>query len=334
MLEAYGDTAFAQKVITGILEDAQRFEKEWGIDCSVADTEQLQILVNHILRHRRFDPGVVPDTLSKYAAWRKKKKLPSGNAIRHVVIDPAIKVRRGMVYSPTHLSDTLNTVFPPTQEDTTDILYCAYLWLAFSGLEEEQAMRVKSQDLNFDISAICIDGEKFPIYPDSLDAFYDSVRVEQFTVFRTKDGKRKPVDYLREPGDELLRGKQNNRGKITAGKIVTSFRPTISRRFAEIEAFDQSMGIVRDIPYEISYDRVYLSGIYYRALKWEQAHHEPYSFTREAEKRLAAKYALNPEQFDSWSEERRAANNSRYINRVKQKMREEFLIWKQAFTMY
>ena len=165
------------------------------------------------------------------------------------------KVRRQMVSGPLHLQRVLDEVFDKETEETTDIIYRCYYWMAFGGIKESDTLLIKASDIDFSRMEITYGDTHAPIYREALPAFHRAAELKSF--YYKNPNYSKIILRDRVPGDMLLRG-------IRATTKTMTIRSILSRRSAwAIESGHTQQ--------QLSFHRVWLSGLFYRIYDRERA---------------------------------------------------------------
>lgn len=152
-----------------------------------------------------------------------------------------------LVASPMHLQDILDnhSDLDATSEKTIDLIYKGALWLSFSGITVEQAVKMTSADIDIKRRIALTDIKAHHLYNESIDVLGLLCKMNAFTynhpLYKTK---RKRYD-----GEEILRGFV----KITP----YYFMQNLSFHFNEHKE------------YWLTYNSVYMSGMFYRTYQKE-----------------------------------------------------------------
>ncbi len=232
------------------------YEEELDKDLCEQSAQELQPFINGItgLRQRSSVTSVV--YLREYVKWCRKNGYKTSNGISEVKFDCLERVRSQMVASPLHLKTVMDKTSPDSKngfdtpdKGTVDITYRVFLWMAFAGLQDRDAVLVTNSDVDFQSMCIRFDGKQYDIYRESIEDFRQACTLTSFlyehpsyTCYRD-----------RAPGDIIMRGFRSS------SVDVLTVRPYINKHFDS-----RSVG-------KISYKSVYLSGIFYRAYEKERA---------------------------------------------------------------
>lgn len=283
-----------------IFRAMEPLEQQYGVDLAMLPTEALQSVVDTRLGIRTRSVGVAIAFLRSYFVWCKEHGYEVGNGIDGLEIKTTEKIRNTMVSSPKHLEILLDKVFTPVQEETMDCIYRCFLWLAFSGLEDTEAMNVKINEIDFEQMLIHHGGKDYELYKESIPAFRKGCSLTEFVYINPKYSRK--VVRNRFPGEYLMRG-------IRSEKIsLITMRSIVGTHF-------------RDNGQKISYGRIHLSGEFYRMYEMERAG-MPADFSGiaiERTNRIERQYSEN------YSRQKVVASiEQEYIN--------DYANWKQAFA--
>ena len=184
------------------------------------------------------------------------------------------KVRTQTVFNPTELQKYLDTICEPESEKTTDNIYRCFYWLAFAGMEEEDILKVRCSDVDFENMVVHFGGEEYEIYRAAIPAFRNAATLTEFVYKHPNYPPDKRVIRNRALGDTLIRG-------IRSAVSVKSLRVELSRRSKK--CIDEGL-----TEKQLSYYRVWLSGMFYRMYEAENAG-MPVSFSGAADKFMEGK---------------------------------------------
>ncbi len=230
-----------------IFTTSEPYEREAGKDLCELEAEILQDMTDHKfgIRTRTLESTI--GIIRSYVTWCEKQGYPTCNGINEIEVRMDKKMRRYMVASPKHLQAVLDEAFSPVDEQTVDCLYRCYIWMVYSGMLEDDALNVKTDEVKFYSMTIEHGGKSYEIYREAASAFHLACEAEEFKYKHPKyETMRK-----RYAGEYLMRG-------VRSEKIDVS---TVRRLVAV--AF-QPKGI------SLSYKRIRLSGIFYRAYELER----------------------------------------------------------------
>lgn len=96
---------------------------------------------------------------------------------------------------PKHLQAILDKSFHPLESETVDCVYRCYLWMAFAGMEEANALEVKVSEIDFGPMLIEHGGKSYEIYREAIPAFRMACEATEF-MYEHPNYKRGAPDIL------------------------------------------------------------------------------------------------------------------------------------------
>ena len=241
------------------------FEEKWGGDICTRSVEDISSIAPKIFGLRNTSQTLRLVFLREYAKWCLDNNIPGAtDSAFHIDSAGADVFRTKMVTNPRHLQRYMDLVFEPEDRMTIDNTLRAYLWLAFFGMYEEDALRVKASDVHFDGMYIRFDGDDYVMCVESLKAIRNCVTATEFAV--------KNPTYIseqrykkRSDGDILLRGTNS---PLRNTKEIRAELSRKTARLATKEVNPENEEIKR---MRLTYTRVQLSGVFYRIYEFEQS---------------------------------------------------------------
>lgn len=235
----------------------EKYELKWGADICTKRKEDLQVVVDEITGLRVRNKWLRIIILKAYVKWCLVMGVPGVRddmlSINNVGLD---KVRQQTVASPLHLQRYLDVLFDKESDQTTDSIYRCFFWLAYSGIEEEDILKIKCSDVDFSIMKVHYNGAAVPLYTESLPAFTNCVNLSSFVYNHPNFSPDKTVYMNRISGDTIIRGVKNP-------PTLKTMRVAISKK-AKL-AVDRG-----DTDIRLSYYRAKMSGLFYRTYEDEQ----------------------------------------------------------------
>ncbi len=258
-VRGYTTSINTAKVCETIFTLFEPYECVWNADLCTRGTEELQPIVDSIVGLRSKSACTRLIILKDYVKWCiNVAKVPNAcDGMLKVNTVGLEKMRRQTVASPLHLQKYLNDICSPESNKSTDNIYRCYYWLAYGGVAEEDILKIKCSDVDFDNMVVHYKGTEIPIYREALAAFRNCAELTQFVY--NHPNYKKTVWKERVDGDTLIRG-------IRANLTIYSMRVEISRRAKDKE---KKTGI------RLSYFRAWISGIFYRAYEQELIGEKP-----------------------------------------------------------
>ncbi len=236
-------TAFGRSVF----RTTGKYEEAAGTDFCELPMETVQEIVNGNFGTRTRSMNSYVAFLRSYVVWCKDNGCPTCDAIYHVQAQMDEKIKRRMVSSPRHLQATLDKVFQPVESKMVDCIYRCYLWMAFAGLEEEDALNVKVSEVDFSSMLIEHDGKSYELYREAIPTFRMACDATEFVY----EHPRYKHTRNRCPGEYLMRGIRSEQIKLNTVKSIIQ------------NAFKKN-----DV--ELTYGKLRLSGVFYRAYEAER----------------------------------------------------------------
>ena len=283
-----------------IFNATEQVEEQYEMDLAMLPSEALQSIINERLGVRTRSIGTAIAFIRSYYTWCKDSGFDVGDGLSGISIQNEGKITNTMVSSPKHLYVLLNSVFDPVHEETMDCIYRCFLWMAFSGIEDAEAVEVKVDEIDFDNMLIRHNGGEYELYRESLPAFKKACSLTEFVYVNPKYSKK--VTRNRFHGEYLMRG-------IRSEKIsLMTMRSIIGTHF-------------RKNGLKVSYNRIYLSGVFYRAYEMERAGFTP-DFTMLAMERVEKTDRHYSENY----------SKKKAVTAIEQDFIDDYSSWKQAFA--
>lgn len=307
-LKSYTQSISTARVATTVFNAFEPYETAWGADLSTRSKEELQPVLEKVLGLRTSSQGMSLTILREYVKWCLLTKTPDAcDAMLHTEVLGLSKIRRQMVSSPLHLQKSLDEVFESENENTIDITYRCYYWMAFAGIYESDTLSVKNSDINFTEMEINYRDTHVPIYREALPTFRKAVELQSFIYIHPNYNNK--IWRNRIPGDTIMRG-------VRAETRILAIRAVTSRTFAA--ALDSGK-----TTHQLSFRRAWMSGLFYRMYERERAG-LPVDFTE-----AAVEFA---DHGDLLNRSRSISRNTFIANKKKEYM-EDYQRWKIAFSI-
>lgn len=293
------------------------YEAKWGADFCTRSKDELQPVVSEIVGFRTNSKKLRLTILKEYVRWCIKNHVEGACdglfQIEELGLD---KLKRQMVANPQHLQRYLNCICEADSEETVDCIYRCFYWLAYGGMQEEDAFDVTVQDVDL-VDMIVRHGEKeYPIYREAIPAFKNCVTLTQFRYKHPNYAPDKVVYKERAVGNMLLRG-------IGESKSIKAVRVEMSRRAKNPKFKSPSDEEDKSLDLKLSFYRVWLSGLFYRTYEAERAG-MPVDFMAAAEEFMEGKtYKLDSGRNLIGAKQRQLASD--YL--------EDYNRWKDAYSI-
>ena len=298
------NTANVAVTIFNILE---RYEQAWGADLCTKSAVELQPAIDDVVGLRNRSKWMYLTILKEYVKWCLAMKTPGAcDGMLHVESVGLERVKRQMVSSPLHLQKYLDDLFDNEQEETIDNVYRCYFWMAYGGIDEEDTILIKNDDIDLQRMLIRYKTTIVPIYREAIPAFKNILTLTSFLYKHPNYSK--PIWRERVPGDTVMRG-------VRSTTKVFTMRGSISKR--NVEAVELGRTNL-----QLSFYRVKMSGLFYRTYEMERAGF-PVTFSEAALRLMDGKtYSL------SGNEKLRHRQN-----RIEREYFEDYQRWKLAFSI-
>lgn len=291
-------------------EAMSEFENLWGADFCTKSADELSPVIERLVGFRSRSKWQRIIIFQKYVKWCISNNIGGACDGMLQIEDVGLsKVRSQMVANPTQLQMYLNVICEPESEQTTDNIYRCFYWMAYSGMDEESILSVRSSDVDFENMVIRSGGNEYEIYREAIPAIRNATNLTEFVYKHPNYPPDKIVRRNRAPGDTLMRG-------IRATASAPALRVELSRRskrFVEDGLTDK----------QLSHYRVWLSGLFYRMYQREMAG-IPVDFSGEAARFMEGKtYKLDTGRNTTEAKKRAVVND--YL--------QDYERWKAAFQI-
>ena len=259
-----------KKNLVRVFSFLEKEEKDKDRDFCTWTREEILSTLPKILKPKASGQKQQLILLRSYARWCKENGFAGVNEdIFNINEDdlPTGRIGTQMVANPQHLQRYLDLIFDPEEMETVDCTYRCFIWLAYMGIyEKELALKLRTSDVDLDRRIVTCNDIEYPIYNE---AFLSIKKCKELNAFHKihPNYKAKEVLNARTPCDLLLRGTKDNPEKINKEKFVTA----ILRASNKVKKMDDEYVKENKFNISISYDRMWLSGIFYRMYEGERA---------------------------------------------------------------
>lgn len=300
------------KTCIGTFNSIEKYERQWGADICTRSLEEVTEVLEKIAPMRVSSKPTCISNLRRYARWCLEENIPGSNDnILKVKVTGVEGNRHKMVANPLMLEKKLHSLFDsgkPEYEivNGIDNVYKTFCWFAFMGIPEEETVKIKKNEIDFDNMVVRHNSTNYRIYFESIPTLKSAVELDHllFTHTNYTSDLQQRFD-----SDEVLRG-------FNAVFTSYSMREMLSRKIARYKS--RTGGEIK-----FSYKRLYLSGIFYRKYQEEIAG-DIVDFRREAEYHVSNSKdfkELTPEKIKNRVKQARIAYNNDYE------------MWKLAFGL-
>ena len=307
----YTSSQSTQDDVSRIFTRLQKYEDALGKDFCEFSIEEAADVLDKSAALKTASQWSSVSALKAYAKWCTEHKIPNANEKLASSItlknDAGLdKIRNCMITGPAHLQMYLDSVFDKESEQTIDNIYRAFYWMAFSGINDEDALNIKTKDVDFDDMVIHYGDVCVPIYREAIHCFRNLCTLTQFNYRHPNYSKEIKRDRI--ISDNLLRG-------VKAEQKMQTIRSIISKK--EKTAIKKGL-----TPLNLSYSRIQLSGSFFRAYENERMGIAP-AFIEETALRMKGKeYSLSNRM-----------ELSHIANKIAKEFREDYARWKMAFSI-
>lgn len=267
-VRCYTSSISMAKLCSTVFNKVGKHEESWGADVCTRTIKELQPMIDSIVGFRARSKWSTLIILKDYVKWCLGNNIPGARddmlKITTVGLD---SVRAEMVSIPRHMQKYLDEICDPESVKSTDNIYRCFFWLAYSGMKEEDILKVRCSDVDLSSLTVRYNGEEFEIYREAIPAFKNCVELSSFVYNHPLYSTDRTVWRPRADGDTLIRG-------IRSVSSLNAMRMTISRK-AKV-AIDNQKTTQR-----LSYYRAYMSGMFFRMYEREKGG-EPVDFTEHA----------------------------------------------------
>lgn len=121
-------------------------------------------------------------------------------------MDENSKKQSSLLLCPEELHAAMNLVFENEYFDTTDLIYRAYLWMLFAGIDKNETITVRKDELDFVNMHISHGGIVYPIYQQAYTSMEKLSRLSSFEIMNVYDSRPMPTNKQRTNSPFLLAG--------------------------------------------------------------------------------------------------------------------------------
>lgn len=306
-IKDYTGSLNTANVAVAIFNALEKYELSWNNDFCTRDADELQPAIDAIVGLRNKSKWMSITILREYVKWCIAMKVPGAcDGMLKIESVGLEKIKKQMVASPLHLQRYLDDIFDKEQEETIDNLYRCYFWMAYGGIDEEDVVLIKNDDVDLPQMVIRFKNIIMPIYREAIPAFKNAVTLTSFQYkhpYYTRSIRRDRV-----LGDTIMRG-------IKATTKPFTMRTVISKR--NISAIENGL---TDL--QLSFSRVKMSGLFYRTYEMERAG-IPVTFSE------AALRAMDGKTYSLHGREKIIHKQ----NRIERDFFDDYQRWKLAFSI-
>lgn len=290
-----------------VFDECEVFEKEWGADLCTQSVERLSVLVNSLFSTRVKSSVPKLILLKDYVRWCIDNNINDARSdIFKVQIESVQILKEYMVSGPLGLQKKLDLVFDGVENCTIDCTYRCFYWLAFAGMQEKDILDVKKDDIILSDLTINFNGKTYPIYREAIPTIKKAITLKEFRYVNSNYAN---VIYKPRANPEMLLS------GIKATPSIKVIRAELSRKNKCV------INRLGENP-NLSYQRVRLSGIFYRKFESERSG-DPIDFNDLAWEKLG----INPAEskyFGSLEKKQKSIEDDYMV---------DYMRWKAAFMV-
>ena len=261
-IDCYTGSESTKKLCRVVFNKVEHYEAEiWKADVCSVSIDKLKPMVENIVGLRYRSKWSTLVILKAYTKWCIGENVPYAcDAMLKIDSTGVGNLKTRMVSFPLSLQNYLDEVCAPESLQATDNIYRCFYWMAYMGMPEDDIMNVKTSDVNFENLTITFNGKTYGIYKEALPAFKNCVNLMSFYFNHPNYNADKKVWKPRADGDLLLRG-------IRGSSTVKSMRSALVKL-----TYDYSKTpAVKKTDIQLSYHRVWLSGVFFRMYEKEMS---------------------------------------------------------------
>ncbi len=258
-IQDFSKSASTQVAVATLFNALEPYEVSWNADVCTRSVDEIKPVLQSLVGVRTTSGHHRILILKNYAAWCCSHNVPGANPelsqLTNIIEPQLEKIRSQMVASPAHLQRCLDQICAPVADETVDCAIRGFLWLAFSGVPEEDAEVLPASAVDFSDLIIRYNGMVYPIYREAIPALRACVQLRQFRIPKPQFPKECWPYKDRNEGDWILR-------RISSADTKRSLRVVLSRRVHPKKADGK-------ISVNLGYSRVLMSGMFYRTYEAE-----------------------------------------------------------------
>ena len=267
-IEEYTASISSRKKAAVLFERFAPIEEAKGTDIITFDDRDLTAALETVLvGYRRGSLSSPMRLLKQYYQWCVDNFVTGvSDAITRVTPDfqEVEQMSRSSVRNPAHLNVLLDRVFDPEEYGTADEILRGYLWAAFIGIPEDLTEILTEGDVDPNGMSVLAGGVLYPTYREGIQSLLFCRNATVIRRLHPLGGHGVTyIDKPRAPGNLLFR---------TSGDGMVDMVGHLRTRVAKRVGSARERGII-DV--RLAYNRVRMSGQFYRAYEMENAGLEP-----------------------------------------------------------
>lgn len=235
-----------------LFREAIPYEEKFGKDLSQFDNLELLKFLEERFGTKELPLYRALEIVRQYCVFLRDMEPSPSKAWRWIKTDQVDELQATMYAGPLHLASVLDRVFSPLSEDSVDLLYRCYLWLAFAEVPNNIVPLLRRENVDMLNRRVIINGESFRIYEEAAPAFAKVKELDVFKVIEYKGDAYIPRKYPEMFFSFKERGEYNPEGKLKTMKIRLS-------------------DLSRETGATLNYSTVRSSGMFYRVFELERS---------------------------------------------------------------
>lgn len=253
--KSYTEKPAVRKHYRRLFDISQRYEEERCSDLYTMNTKDIETIIVEASGISSQSIKTNLQLIKAYIKWCDDQGFP--DVCREIlqtksVVSDKLKTT---VTSPAHLQMYLNSVFSPEDDDTIDVVYRTYFWMAYAGILFDDIFKITNNDVSFDDMTIKYGGVDYPIYREGVKAIKKCVTLDHINVYNSS--RTTPSVLNRFDSNILMRG-----GKCLLTKDTT--KVVVNRK--QREAKQEGKTNIR-----MGFFKVWIAGLFYRTYTEELA---------------------------------------------------------------
>lgn len=231
-----------------------KYEREWDADFCTKTTEELQPVVDKLVGLRSRSGFARLLMYKDYVRFCIGIGVPGAcDGMLGITAAGLDKMRAETVANPLQFENYLDAVFEPVERETIDNVYRCFCWMAFAGMSDLDILRLRNENIDFMGQVIRIDGEEYPLYREAVSVTKHCMTATRLT-FLTEEGEE--LEKRRADGDKIIRGFRGNFSRDSMRQIMSKrTKAALGKRTSK----------------RMSYEKIWLSGMFYRTYEQEKA---------------------------------------------------------------
>lgn len=304
-----------KRVAGTLFEALGKYESEWNADFYTMDLDSIRPVIGELVGFRKASQENQLSILREYIRWCHSQGFDNvSDAIfeidtSRVGLD---KLKRQMVANPRHLQRYLDCICDPESLETVDCIFRCYYWLAYGGVSnQETAVDINKKDVNLNVLEVVHDGVVYDVYKEAIPAYKNCIELSSFRLNNPRYYEEIRRD--RPMSEKLLSGTRGPRSP----HLLRCDLSRLAREHKRCEVLEDNLDL------NLSYYRVWLSGVFYRYLEMERA---------------GVPADFKPLVWDVLRANKKKRNdNSKvdrdYVNKLSKSYKEDYERWKEVYSI-